>query len=80
MEGVGMEVYGCQFLIRDLHFRRVILGVQVRPHLQPRLRGRRSDQIDNDLIALQRAAPPILRNLREQAVFDLFHLLVPGGK
>src|SRR5271163_1220257 len=74
MKVVRMQVHGCQFLISDLHFGWIKLTVQVRTHPQPRFRGRRPDQIDNDLVALQGTAPPILRNLGKQPMLNLVPL------
>jgi hypothetical protein len=38
------------------------------------------DEINNDLIAGQRPASPVLGDKTEQSVLDLVPLLVPGGK
>ena len=42
--------------------------------------GRRgADQFDDGEAIGQRATPPVLGDVTEQAVLDLFHLDVPGG-
>jgi hypothetical protein len=47
---------------------------------QAGFRRRRADELDNNLMAQQRYPVPDYRDESEQALFDLFHLLVPGGR
>jgi hypothetical protein len=55
------------------------VGVRVEfaQDLQTRLRCRGADQIDDDLITYQRFGTPVLRDEREQPMFDFVPLTCP---
>ncbi len=64
----------------DRYPKRVGPGVQFRVHAQPGAGARGRNGLDNDLVAGQRPPAPVHGDVGEQAVLDLFHLEVPGGK
>src|SRR5271157_3993256 len=68
---MGMQIHGCQLLVGDFHLGGIEVGVEVCLYSQPRLSCRCPDEIDNDLVAHQGAAPPIHGDVREQAMLDL---------
>ncbi len=77
MKGVSPESEFRHLLVGNLDARWVRVGIQLAFHRQTRLRSSASDQIDYDLVADQRFAPPILADEGKQAVLDLVPLARP---
>jgi hypothetical protein len=60
--------------VSDLSTERIAVRIQLRPDGQPFLRRRVPDQIDDDLTAHQRTAPPVYGNVAEHPMLDLVPL------
>src|SRR5271157_5165376 len=66
-----VTIINLRTLIGDFHLGGIDVGVEVCLYSQPCLSCCRPDEIDNDLVAHQRTAPPIHGDVREQAMLDL---------
>ena len=64
----GFERHHC--VVRDLDASGVDAGVQLLLDSQPGPGGDGADGLDDDLVGLQRPAPPVHRDVREQPVLD----------
>jgi hypothetical protein len=71
MEGIRLDADPRQILIGDLDSRRIDIGIQLGLNGQSLLRRRVTDEIDDHLVADQRSASPVLRDMRKHAVLDL---------
>jgi hypothetical protein len=71
---------GHRFGVADRDPQRVAALVKCGLDPQPGARGRRAEQLDDDLVADQRPAAPVGRDRAEQPMLSLVPLLVPGGK
>ena len=71
MKLIPVDMDRCQGVVRDLFPRWIRIGVECRPDVEPRVGGGGANQVDNHLMADQRAAPPILRDIGKQAMFNL---------
>ena len=71
MERIPFDTEVSDLLVRDLDAQRIEIRIDLRTHLQARLGGGSRDEIDDDLMADQRLASPVLTDEREQPVFDL---------
>ena len=69
-----------QFLVSHLDSRGVLVGVQLGSHLEPLLRFRVGDQIDDNFVTQQRLAAPVLTDVGEQSMLDLVPLAGSGWK
>ena len=56
---MGSQVQALHVVIGDLHASLVGSWVQLRPHPQPRLRARRTDEVDDGLVADERLIFPV---------------------
>ena len=74
MESVGAQLDSGKLLLAHLDPFRVLPCVQLALNAQAGSCGGGSDQVDDDFMAHQRFAAPVLRNKREQAVLDLIPL------
>jgi hypothetical protein len=63
--------------IGDLDALGIAVRIQLAAHRQASLRRRGADQLDNDLMADQRLAAPVLRDGGKQAVLDAVPLAGP---
>src|SRR5918996_5762205 len=70
VELVPCQRHRCQLLITHLDPEWVAAAVQLRPDPQARAGGGRPDQLDDHLMAFQRAAPPVHRDRAAQPVLD----------
>jgi hypothetical protein len=57
---------------------RVVVLIEPAPDLEAGLRGRCGDELDDDLVADERLASPVLADRAEQPVLDLVPLARPG--
>ena len=80
MEWVGLELNGGELVVGDLDAGRVAGGVERGLDTQTGGRGGVGDQIDDHLVAGQRAAAPVERNLAEHSMLDLVPLAGAGRK
>ena len=69
-----------EFLIGDLDASRIGLWIQFRMNPETGGGGGTGDKVDDGFEISQRLAPPVLADVGEEPMLDLFHLLVPGGK
>jgi hypothetical protein len=69
----GMRLYrqGIQLLLADREARREIAGIQGGLDSQPAAGAGRRDGLDDHLVAGQRPAPPVHRDVGKQPVLDL---------
>src|SRR5262245_33890038 len=74
VEVVTLEVDTLHLLVGDPPARGVFSTVQPTEDLQAPRRGRPGDQVDDRRVVAQRLAPPIGRDEREEAMFDLVPL------
>lgn len=70
----ALQLDGSQLDIWDLDADRIRIGVQLALNLQTCSGSGVGDEVDDDLVALQRSAAPVLRDLREKPVLDLIPL------
>ena len=80
VEHVASDVEGVHLLGGDGNSLGILRAVEFVFYRQAGLRCGCSDQIDDDALADQRRRCPIDRDEREQPVFYLVSLLVPGGR
>ena len=66
MEIRSLQVHGGKFLVGDRNADRVFALVERRTDLQPCLRRRVGDEIDDDIMADERRAPRVLGRARSQ--------------
>jgi hypothetical protein len=78
MEGVAFDVEGCHFGVADSDALFIGVGVEFAADRQARLGRGRCDRFDDCRPARERPATPILRDVAEQAVFDLVPLGCAG--
>ena len=71
VKGISSESEFRHLFVGNLDARWIAVRVETTLHRQPRLGGRGGNQVDYDLMADQRLAPPVLTDEREQTVFDL---------
>ena len=78
MECIPLDVEGPHFAVGDFYAFRIDVGVD--PALNPKafLCCRRGDQVDDDFMAHERFAAPILADERKQAMFDFVPLARAG--
>lgn len=79
MKLVPTDTKGRKLFIADFASLWVNFLIQPAMHFKPFIGACRADEVDHDLMGYQWHAPPIARDMAEQAMLDLFHLLVPGG-
>ena len=60
-----------QFCVGDLDTGWIVSAIQFGANFQAGLGGGVRDQVDNDFMAQQRAAAPVLGNVTEHAMLDL---------
>ena len=65
-----VEVDRLEFRVRDFAFGGVVPSDQSASNLEPRLGGRRTDQLDDGLVAVQRLTGPMLADLTEEPVLN----------
>ena len=65
VEGIGFEVYLCEFLVRYTATLSIDPVINAALHQQTGLGGRGTDQVHNDLMGEQRLAAPVLGDERE---------------
>jgi len=70
MEIVAADIDRIHFRIRDLDGFGIFILVEAAPHLKPGRRGRRSDELADDLVADQRLATPVLGDEGKEPMFD----------
>jgi hypothetical protein len=75
--GVPVQRQGGHLLVADLDPGVIGAGVEVGADGQPGPGGGRGDRVDDDLVAGQRPAPPIHRDVGEQPVLDPVPLRCP---
>src|SRR5450756_2806096 len=78
MKVSAFQVYRNEFVGCDRDAGRVAAAVESRAYLQPCLGRRVGDEIDDDLVADQWLAAPVLCDVAEHAVFDLVPLAGAG--
>src|SRR5277367_5639224 len=78
MEGVAFDVEGRHFGVADSDALFIGIGVEFAADRQSRLGCGRRDQLDDRRPAREWPATPILRDVAEQAVFDLVPLGCAG--
>ncbi len=71
VHGVPLQWQGGEALLADRDAGGVVAAVQVRLDAQPGARAGGLDGLDHDLVAGQRAAPPVEGDVGEQSVLDL---------
>jgi hypothetical protein len=71
---VGGDRQGAQLLGGDGQPERIVAGIEFGLHVQPGAGSGRGDRGEDDLVAGQRAAAPVHRDLREQPVLNLVPL------
>jgi hypothetical protein len=74
VELIADHVHGRELGVADLDSFLVLAGVKARVDLQASAGRGRSDQVDDDLQALQRAPAPVQADVAEQAVLDFVPL------
>ena len=95
MELIRNQMQSSHRGILDLDSGRVLIGVERSAHTQALRGGGAGDQVDDDLVAFERASAPVAGDVTEpesqgcdafrryrmnMRCSILFHLLVPGGK
>ena len=80
MEGVSLESEFGHLLVGNLDPRWIGIRVQGTLDLQTSFRSGSGDQINDDLVADQRLASPVLTDEGEQTVFDFVPLAGPWWK
>src|SRR6266404_7507155 len=76
----AFEVDGGHVCVRYDNAAGVLAGVEFTAHSEAGFGGSGRNQLDDHPIADEWLGPPVLADEGEEAVFDLFHLLVPGGR
>src|SRR6186997_871215 len=71
MKAVAVEVHVRDFLVTDFPPDRIRCGIELRPNLQTCRGGGCRDQVDNNLVADQRLAAPVLADEGEKTVLNL---------
>ena len=70
LEGIALNVEGGHFGIGDLDTFRVAALVDVASDGEAGIGGGGADQLDDDVVADERLAAPVLGNIGEEAVLD----------
>ena len=63
MKSITFDIDRCQGVVRDFFPCRIGVGVERRLDVEPRMGGCAANQVDNHLMADQRSASPMLRNI-----------------
>jgi len=71
MEFMPADRHRSQLIVTDLHAQGIDTSVQLGVDRQARAGGGARDEVDDDLVAFQRAASPVGRYRAEQPVLDL---------
>ena len=79
MKIMGSYLYPFHFFVRNLNLGRIFSSIQLRLDLKSRAGGRFSNQLHNDLMTNQGAAPPVHTDMRKEPMLDLVPLAGPGG-
>jgi hypothetical protein len=79
VEVIGLDVDLGDFGVRDLDCLGVVVVVETAMDGEPCFGRGGGDQLDDHGMGEQRFAAPVPRDDGKEAMFDAFHLLVPGG-
>lgn len=70
MKAIAIDIDRVHFRVGDLDGFWVFIFVETALDIEPGARAGRSDQLDNDLVADQRFAAPVLRDEGEEPMLD----------
>src|SRR6266436_961267 len=80
MKVIGDAVNGGEGCIGDGDALGIVAVIEAAANGEAAIGSGRTDQLENDLMADERGCPPVLGDEREEAMLDLVHFEVPGGR
>ena len=79
MKGIALDIEFCHFGVCDLHAFWIGVSIDVAGDGESGIGCRGADQLDDDLVAYERLAAPVLRDVGEEAMLDPVPLCVADG-
>ena len=80
MKVVALDVDGCHFVIADLNAFLIEVAIEITRDREAVFGRGGADQLDDDLVADQRLAPPVLRDVGKETVLNLVPLAGARGQ